>query len=76
MADISKLTLLDGNTYDIKDTTARNGLVSSMSTSEAETGTATTARSITAAVLKDAILTHSYWKYNSSTDSIDLIFPS
>ena len=76
MADISKITTLDGTTYNIKDTTARNGLVSAMSAAEAEAGTATTARSITAAVLKDAILTHSYWQYNSSTDSIDLIFPS
>ena len=76
MADISKIKTLDGTTYDIKDATARNGLVSAMSASEAETGTSTTARSISASVLKGAILVHSYWQYNSATDSIDLIFPS
>lgn len=76
MADISQIKTLDGTTYDIKDTTARGNIPSSMSSSEATTGTATTARSITASVLKEAIIVHQYWQYNSTTDSIDLVFPA
>ena len=76
MADISKITTLDGTTYNIKDTTARNGLPSAMTESEATTGTGTTARTISPVVLKTAIQAHGYWQYNSTTDSIDLVFPS
>lgn len=72
MADISKITILNGTTYDIKDTVARIP----MATAEAEAGTSTDNRMISPAVLKAAILAHSYWQYNSTTDSIDLIFPS
>ena len=72
MADISKITTINGTTYNIKDAVARI----EMTKAEAEAGILTDKRMISPAVLKTAILAHSYWQYNSATDSIDLIFPS
>lgn len=50
MADISKITVLDGTSYDIKDATAREEL--------------------------ETLSVSLYWQYNSTTDTVDLIFPS
>lgn len=72
MADISQIKVLDGTVYDIKDSTARQ----TMTSAEATAGTSTSARMITPAILKEAIQAHSYWQYNATTDSIDLVFPS
>lgn len=53
MADISKIQVLSGETYDIKDTTAR----AEMSAAEIADGTGTTAKRISPANLKSAIET-------------------
>ena len=61
--------------------TARTNIgVTDMTAAEASTGSSTTAKMISPAVLTEAIQVHAtaiqYWQYNSSTDTIDLIFPS
>lgn len=76
MADISSITLLDGVTYNLKDAEARNSIPVEMTSSQAQAGTSSISMSISPSILKEAILTHSYWQYNSTTDSIDLIFPN
>ena len=56
--------------------TATDTTYSGMTSSEAIAGTDTTNKLVTAAILKDAVQAHNYWQYNSTTDTIDLIFPS
>ncbi len=62
MADISKIKTLEGTTYDLKDATARSLL---------------NGHSINSDVPANAVFTDTtYWQYNPTTDTVDLIFPS